>query len=107
MTKTKLQERAIARVLALVGGELDTERGEVMTHEITEVDYSKGFWLTVEKEMEGLSENNLLRYLSREHWHVWVGTRGGIRVTMAPKSYGQFAGQRAFSMNFAKNGSYF
>ena len=50
--------------------------------------------------MLGLPEGNLLRAVSREYWLVAVGKRGGLEVKMAPNSYKQFKGKRAFGMTF-------
>lgn len=106
MKTNKLQQRTVDNALNHIGSSLDTERGEVITHTIEGCSYSTGFWLTIRKDMEGLVETNLLRYTSAEHWHIWVGPRGATSVKMAPQQYGQFAGQRAFGMNFAQNGTY-
>lgn len=75
------------------------ERGDAAFFEVTVTSYGT-LWITGRTEMTGLGEGNLLRAVSAEYWLVEVGKRGGLTVRMAPKSYQQFSGKRAFGMTF-------
>ncbi len=60
-------------------------------------------WITLQTEMLGLPENNMLRVLSHEYWHVHIGKRGKIEAYSYPKSYEQFKGRKVFThIHFVK-----
>ena len=76
--------------------------GDTVTYEVQTTEYGQT-WVTARTDMTGLGEGNLLRAISSQYWLVRVGERGGLTVHMAPKSYLQFKGRRAFGMTFKQS----
>jgi hypothetical protein len=98
------QLRAIAQFKAFMESQLDKnpERKDTLVKfETTPTDYGC-FWVLAETDMLGLGENNLLRFLDRQHWYVQIGRGGSITVWSSPKHFHQFKGKRAYCMNFKK-----
>ena len=95
------QARAARLFTNHVQRNLDThpERGDAAFFATETTTYGT-LWITGRTEMTGLGEGNLLRAVSAEYWLVAVGKRGGLTVRMAPRSYKQFNGKRAFGMAF-------
>lgn len=56
-----------------------------------------------ELEITSLPEDNLLRFVDQQSWYVAITPRGRIDVHICPKCFKQFAGRRAFRMNFRKD----
>lgn len=100
---TKSQERAVAYFRRFMQDQLckTAEYGdELVTFEVTPTDYGT-FWILAKTDMTKLGENNVLRFVSAQHWFVSVGKRGALEVKSAPKSFKQFNGKgRAFGMTF-------
>jgi len=96
------QERAVQRFRAFMTGQLNANPDygdQLVEFSVEPTDYGT-LWITAKTDMTKLGENNLLRALDRQYWLVSVGRRGAINVKMAPKSFDQFSGRRAFCMNF-------
>lgn len=99
---TKSQERAIAYFRGFMERQLNTNPAygdTIDTWKVEPTSYGT-FWITATTDMTKLGEGNLLRALDRQHWFVSVGRRGALEVKSAPKSFKQFNGKRAFSMNW-------
>ena len=56
--------------------------------------------VTVQTDMIGLPETNMLRILSGHYWLFTIGKKGKITVKMCERSYNQFDGKEAFGMTF-------
>lgn len=100
----KAQQRAIDRFRAYLNKECspNLEYGDRVTvFEQTPTTYGT-VWISARTDMTGLSENNLLRSIAAQYWHVHVGKNGAIEVWNAPKCFDQFRGRRAFGMFFKK-----
>lgn len=98
----KSQEQAIKSFRFFMERQLNKnpEYGdEIVAFEVKPTDYGTG-WIKAETCMTKLSEGNLLRALERQYWFVSVGKRGALDVKMAPASFHQFNGKRAFNMHF-------
>lgn len=104
MDLTKTQTAAIESFRRFITSRLNktAEYGDQITKFETYRTEHGSLWLTVETEMTLLPEDNLLRFLDKTHWHVAVGARGALEVWSCPKSIRQFAGRRAFGLNFSK-----
>lgn len=87
--------------------ERDAQTSKVADLQVTKWEVREnGGCLFVSAQLEcgpSVGENSLLRVLSHEWWLVQIGNRGAIDVLLAPKSYQQFKGKRAFSMNFKRD----
>lgn len=78
--------------------------GRAITKFKTEpTDYDNSFWLSAEVEDTALPDNNLLKALDHEWWHVSIGPRGRISVWSCPNSFKQFKNRYAFGMLFTKH----
>jgi len=84
-------ERQISRVPAY---------GDTVSFEIQTTAFGQT-WVTAKTDMKGLGEGNLLRAVSGQYWLALIGKRGAVTIRMAPKSFDQFNGKRAFGYSFA------
>lgn len=104
MKLTNMQEKARARFQQFLERKaIESQSGPVSPLVISKfetVDYHGMIWIRAELDRAGLPENNVLRFLDHQHWHVLIGPRGGIEVKDAPKEYRQFKGRYAFRMLF-------
>ena len=101
---SKAQQSAVDGFRFFLEGQLDKDpkRGDCISRfEVVKSDYGS-LWLIAETDMAGLGENNLLRFVSRQHWHIAIGKRGALEVWSSPKSFHQFRDGRAFGMNFKR-----
>lgn len=96
------QQRAIEQFRAFMQTQLDKtpEYGDTLVEFSTEPTSYGTHWITAKTAMVKLGEGNLLRAVSAQHWFVSVGKRGALQVVIAPKSFKQFNGRRAFNMSF-------
>lgn len=97
---SKSQQAAIDHLRRVISRDFDEAHGEDFSKfEVEGTGYDAGFWVKAEVEMLGLSESNLLRALSHEHWFVFIGPRGRIDAHSYPDSLKQFKGRQFFSIN--------
>jgi hypothetical protein len=95
-----MQQRSIDHLRRVISRDFDEARGETFTKfEVTPTGYDYGFWVSAEVEMTGLGKNNVLRILSEEHWHVYIGPRGKIDAHSYPRSLEQFKGGEFLGIN--------
>lgn len=100
----KQQADAIARLRMhidrRIGATMRDEHGKEITRfEIEPLCYGS-IKVVAEVDCTKLSTDSLLRFVEHEFWLAFIGPRGKIEVKMAPKSYKQFDGRRAFGMTF-------
>ena len=67
------------------------------------VDAHAYYLVHFETDLLDLPFGNLLRALDHDYWTMQVGKRGAITVTYGSDSCEQFAGKRAFGMNWSTN----
>jgi hypothetical protein len=99
---TPNQKRAVENFKTFMERQLNSNpdyRDTLVEFSVTPTDYGT-LWITAKTDMLGLDEGNLLRALDAQWWFVHVGKRGALTVKMAPKSFKQFNGRKAFNMNF-------
>jgi hypothetical protein len=73
--------------------------GDTVTFEIQTTAFGQT-WVTAKTDMVGLGEGNLLRAVAAQYWLARIGKRGAVTIKMAPKSFDQFQGKRAFGYLF-------
>lgn len=96
------QSKAISRFKKFLEREIERE-AELYGAKITEWDVEATdhgtFWIKAQTEYTALPENNVLRALSHEFWHVSVGKRGSLTAWTYPKSLKQFKGKSFLGVN--------
>ncbi len=109
MKITKSQQRALDHIRRHIeeknGGELKEHPMIITEFKVEELGAHGRLTVVVTKDTPSLpwdGKGNLLRFISKEHWHLFVGTHGGIEAISYPKSYEQFKGRRAFGFTFPK-----
>jgi hypothetical protein len=98
------QLRAIEQFRAFLATQLDKDADRadtIVEFSVQQTDYGMA-WITARTEMTGLPPGNVLRYVAAQHWFVLVGRAGALESAMHPKQFEQFAGRRAFGINFKK-----
>jgi hypothetical protein len=95
------QTRAVESFRRFMQTQLDIvpDRQDTLDLEVQPTTYGI-IWIKATTTMLGLPEGNLLRFVAHQHWFVKVGKRGALDVKMAPKSFEQFKGKRAFGLTF-------
>jgi hypothetical protein len=95
-----MQQRAINHLRQTISRDFDDNYGEdFVKFEVVETGHDYGFWVSAEVDMLDLPKGNLLRLLSHEFWHVYIGPRGKITAHSYPDSLKQFKGGEFLGIN--------
>jgi hypothetical protein len=93
------QSHSVERARRFLEGRL--QNGTVSRFDVKSFSHG-AFWISADVERLDLPTDNLVRFLDHQAWSFEIGPRGKITVHMAPTTYRQFAGRRAFGFLFAK-----